>query len=878
MSLLKHLVATGGVSTPPTYVDDVFSAVPFDSTGSGTVQVVNTGFNFNHNYDPSFGYVKLLASFNTDNVNKANNTLINLTTTSVTSGKFGYFLRSTRSSGTGTTEQSYQPVSISSSDWSSPWCLEGWLYAGTDDVDTMNTAMSILLNTNGLSGNSFVYVQCQADADGNGNCTVRMQVTDNLSAVFVSTTSLPQYTFNFVRLNWDGSFLRAYVNGVLQNSVAFGGFSVFPDACNPKLRVYVTNGIAASGTAGIDEVRWTFGDARTSTNTVVPTAPFPATATQGGGGLTIVHSRNGTFDTMLLENYSSVATNTAWNQSSPQTTQSSFGIAGLTTNGFIIGGSNVGFNSNASYQNMCWSFKRNPKFFDIIEYTGNNSAQTLSHSLDCAVGLIKVKRMDNTGEQQYSWHNALTSGQHLIANSNAAVASGGDFFPNVPTSTTFSVGAGLSLNGVKYVAMLWANDVSTNSNIKCGSFTAAASDVFVDLGFEPQAIIVKNVNTNSDWLIFDTFRGLSASGTENAIALNTTSAELSWNNYIKIANNGFYVTNNFGVGTTVAYVAIRRSNKPPTSGTQVFNAVARTGTEATATITGAGFPPDLVIPQIRNASVWGANWFDRLRGANNYLQSAATIAENGNGVTTDTLMSFDSDGVSIGADTAGYMNTNTRTFVNWLFRRASGVFDTVCYTGTGTTNTIVHNLTTVPELVIFKSRSSATNWYVATEFGSSTLRQGFLNATNLVSLSADYSGASHFSSQPTSTGLPVGSHLDCNGSGKKYIAYLFATKTGISKVGSYTGNGSSQNIDCGFAGGARFILIKRTDAAGDWLVADSARGIVAGNDPYLKLNSTASEVATEDWIDPLASGFIVNQVASSNANVNGANYIYLAFS
>jgi hypothetical protein len=111
-----------------------------------------------------------------------------------------------------------------------------------------------------------------------------------------------------------------------------------------------------------------------------------------------------------------------------------------------------------------------------------------------------------------------------------------------------------------------------------------------------------------------------------------------------------------------------------------------------------------------------------------------------------------------------------------------------------------------------------------------------------------------------------------------YVAYLFATCPGVSKVGSYTGTGATLQIDCGFAAGARFVLIKRTDSTGDWYVWDSARGIVAGNDPHLSLNTTAAEVTTNDSIDPDSSGFVVNQAAATNINVSGASYIYLAIS
>jgi hypothetical protein len=112
--------------------------------------------------------------------------------------------------------------------------------------------------------------------------------------------------------------------------------------------------------------------------------------------------------------------------------------------------------------------------------------------------------------------------------------------------------------------------------------------------------------------------------------------------------------------------------------------------------------------------------------------------------------------------------------------------------------------------------------------------------------------------------------------GSTYIAYLFATLAGVSKVGSYTGTAADLNVDCGFSAGARFILIKRTDDTGDWYVWDSARGIVAGNDPYLLLNSTAAEVTGTDYIDPLSSGFTVTSSAPAALNASGGTYIFLA--
>ena len=62
--------------------------------------------------------------------------------------------------------------------------------------------------------------------------------------------------------------------------------------------------------------------------------------------------------------------------------------------------------------------------------------------------------------------------------------------------------------------------------------------------------------------------------------------------YIDFTSTGFISKNLTG---TYIYTVIRRPNKPPTSGTQVYNVIARTGTGAAATVTGVGFAPDLVI-------------------------------------------------------------------------------------------------------------------------------------------------------------------------------------------------------------------------------------------------------------------------------------------
>jgi hypothetical protein len=215
------------------------------------------------------------------------------------------------------------------------------------------------------------------------------------------------------------------------------------------------------------------------------------------------------------------------------------------------------------------------------------------------------------------------------------------------------------------------------------------------------------------------------------------------------------------------------------------------------------------------------------------------------------------------------------TYINNFFKRAPGFFDEVCYTGTGSARTVAHNLAAVPELILVKSRSAANGGlvYNKTITAAKYLKLFFTSEGN-ASATTDSGGFN--SVEPTSSVFTVGSYSNVNASGETYVAYLFATLAGVSKVGSYTGTGTTLQIDCGFTGGARFVLIKRTDSTGDWYVWDSARGIIAGDDPYLLLNSTAAEVTNTDYVDTYSAGFEISSTAPAAINASGGSFIFLA--
>jgi hypothetical protein len=327
-------------------------------------------------------------------------------------------------------------------------------------------------------------------------------------------------------------------------------------------------------------------------------------------------------------------------------------------------------------------------------------------------------------------------------------------------------------------------------------------------------------------------------------------------------------TVNDGAGVTYIYIDIRRGPmKVPTVGTSVFspNAVNVSGGTTVTT----GFPVDWQINYHRTvAANYNSANFNRLRGV------SSNTTESGRIIWTAKADAEESFTGTLGWDNTGFKQT-TNLFPNvdniyWNFGRAPGFFDVVCYTGTGSATTQTHNLGAIPELLIIKTRSNAVGWAV------SVGAVGYTNGSSLETDNAFSSEPNRITGTPTTTTFPIGTDAYVNVSARTYVAYLFATCAGVSKVGTYTGTGALQTINCGFAAGARFVLIKRTDSTGFWYTYDSARGMTSGNDPFLYLNSTDADVTGTNYVDTTAVGFQVTAAAPAGLNANGGTYIFLA--
>jgi hypothetical protein len=584
-----------------------------------------------------------------------------------------------------------------------------------------------------------------------------------------------------------------------------------------------------------------------------------------------------------LKSRSSAQSNWLWDtargssngiQSNSTASQASFaGVSGFNSNGFNLGADNATNDSGVTFAS--WTFREQPKFFDVVTYTGDGSnARNIAHNLGAEPGFIIVKRTDTASNWvvshrfDFGW-----AGVGLLNNTGAfgTPTSRANGFPScsfsnenvfyVEGDTTVSA---VNANGGTYVAYLFAHNAGgfgltgTDNVISCGSFTTDGSgNATVNLGYEPQWIMYKLSSGSQNWQVADVMRGFDQS-TLNRLAPNTSGAETNTaGNYLFPTATGFQGNAIFSASSTYIYIAIRRGPmRVPTTGTSVF-APALASSSGTYTAT-SNFPVDWAIEGDR-ASTTKFFAGTRLIG-NATLQPNTTNAESAQSWGFDNMTGFTLPGV-VG---------NYSGFINWMMRRAPGFFDVVCYTGTGVARTVAHNLAAVPELMIVKRRSTAEDWQVYSQDIGNTK---YLNL-NLNREARTYNVWNN--TNPTASVFSLSADGAVNLSGGTFVTYLFATCPGVSKVFNFTGNGSSQTINCGFTGGARFVMIKRTDSTGDWYVWDTARGIVANNDPHLSLNTTAAEVTSNDTIDTDSTGFVVNQVSATNVNVNGASYIGLA--
>jgi hypothetical protein len=599
------------------------------------------------------------------------------------------------------------------------------------------------------------------------------------------------------------------------------------------------------------------------------------------GGLVWMKSSSAIADHALYDTARGATFDLTSTTTAAPTTQAT-GLTAFNTNGFSIGAlAKVNINGGNF---VSWTFEKQAKFFDIVTYTGTGANRTIAHNLGSVPGWIVVKRTDSTGNWAV-YHRSLANTEFLLLNTTQDNDPADATYWNSTTATSsvFSVGTNTDVNASAgtYVAYIFAHNAGgfglngAENGITCGSFSTNASGVSsVNLGYEPQWVLIKRigVGVSGDWVLYDYARGLNSAPTNGApdtqeLYPNTTGAQ-TFQQYFLITATGFEtISGTFTASASFIYIAIRRGPmKVPTVGTSVFSATAYTGNGATQNVSSSTVvAPDIFWTKYRSGTPGSTEhnlWNKLSHGTKWRFFPSSTTVRN-----FAVINSINMSGVGLPVN---YANTNAVPYIGWFFKRAPGFFDTVVYKGSGANRTVSHGLGVVPELIIVGFNTSSYDWQVYCSALANT-EYIALNST-----AAKATGATFWNSTtPTSSVFSVGTEASVNTDTAEFQALLFATCPGVSKVGSYTGTGTTLAINCGFTAGARYVLIKRTDSIGDWYIWDTTRGIIAGNDPFVTITTDAENTAT-DYIDPSNAGFEISSTAPAAINANGGTYLFLA--
>ena len=317
------------------------------------------------------------------------------------------------------------------------------------------------------------------------------------------------------------------------------------------------------------------GGTTTFTNDAFATILYAGTGTgqtitnsldlSGDGGLVWTKSRTNTYNNTIGDTVSGTGVYLYTNTSAPHTTPADAYISAYNSNGYNIGSVSGGYVAGelgASGQNyVSWTFKKKSKFFDMVTYSGNSTmGRTVSHSFGSTPGLVIIKSTTRTD----AWYVIHKDSEVLVLNQtsgNYPASVTADYFGDgtntvKPTSTTITVGqdAGINGTGEDYIAYIFGHDTADDSLIKCGSYTKTGSSQDIELGWEPQWLLLKRVSSTGSWYIMDTKRGFTTDADPVTLNPNLVDAEGGLGN-VRRTSTGFNVTSN--AGEEWIYVAIR---------------------------------------------------------------------------------------------------------------------------------------------------------------------------------------------------------------------------------------------------------------------------------------------------------------------------------
>ena len=240
-------------------------------------------------------------------------------------------------------------------------------------------------------------------------------------------------------------------------------------------------------------------------------------------------------------------------------------ITAFASDGFALGADDKVNTNTEKYVSWQWK-ESSTNGFDIVSYTGNATARTISHSLGVAPRLMMVKNLADS-DNWCVYHASMAADpqtDYLSLNTNSNITDDSTVWNDTaPTSSVFSVGTSSLTNGNSeaMIAYLFA-EVDGLSSFRKYTGNSSSNGTFVHTGHRPSLIIIKELATE-DWVIYDTARNvINESKTVLRVDSNTTEYTGSGRE-IDILSNGFKLrTSNATLNSSGDFIYMSWSETP----------------------------------------------------------------------------------------------------------------------------------------------------------------------------------------------------------------------------------------------------------------------------------------------------------------------------
>ena len=174
-------------------------------------------------------------------------------------------------------------------------------------------------------------------------------------------------------------------------------------------------------------------------------------------------------------------------------------ITSFDSDGFSLGNKTNTNDNSDTYVAWCWKESATAGF-DIVTYTGNETARTISHSLSAKPKIIicKGRSVVSNWTTQHGSYGAEK--QFQLQETDAVADNATTWNDTEPTTSVFSVGTSTACNDNEetFVAYLFAEKQGYS---KFGTYTTNgnANGSFTYLGFKPAFVIHKQAGSTGDW-------------------------------------------------------------------------------------------------------------------------------------------------------------------------------------------------------------------------------------------------------------------------------------------------------------------------------------------------------------------------------------------